>query len=274
VVRPDDLYRQNPADDVERLAVDVVRPWVGERGVVHDTSTGHGPDFRIEYLDGRLGLGEVAWHEDRVLREMWANTFRRARHQTIDLPERAGTWTVGLQMGARIDRLYRELHILVELLGQAGEQRLTIHGPWPRTPVADVARRLGVNYVAQVDPEGSVAYFFMPSTGGAVPTDPDGIVEWIDEMLSHPDYADTTGKLLPLEADERHVFLMTGSATRFGVDELLRRSRTALPARTPAIPPGITHVWVVPEFGDAETAACLWTDQGWESVPLPPFDAE
>jgi hypothetical protein len=40
-----DIYRRNPARDVERYAIEVVTRWVGDRGQVHDTSAGPYPDF-------------------------------------------------------------------------------------------------------------------------------------------------------------------------------------------------------------------------------------
>jgi hypothetical protein len=55
---------------LERLAVATVRAWVAHWGTVDDTSGGHGPDFRIDYCDGRIGLGEVGWHVDPDVQEI------------------------------------------------------------------------------------------------------------------------------------------------------------------------------------------------------------
>lgn len=94
------------------------------------------------------------------------------------------------------------------------------------------------------------------------------IVDWIDEMLADTRYPDTTNKLLVVEADERHVFLMSGDLTPFGPDELLRRLDVAVPDRSPRVPPGITHVWAVSRFGDG--SAGLWAaGVGWSAVPPP-----
>jgi len=67
-----DPYRKNWADDVEQLAVDVVTTWAGSTGTVRHTGKGSGPDFRIDYTNKRQGVGEVGWHEDPVIRKMWA----------------------------------------------------------------------------------------------------------------------------------------------------------------------------------------------------------
>jgi hypothetical protein len=64
------------------------------------------------------------------------------------------------------------------------------------------------------------------------------------------------------------VFLMTGTLTPFDADENLRRIGTRTPTRSPAVPEGITHVWVVSRFGEPNVG--LWTlDHGWTLVSLP-----
>ena len=90
----DDLYRRNPARDLEKLAASVVTSWVGEAGHVTDTSSGGGPDFEISYTDGRTAVGEVGWHEDPEIRAMWGNTFRQERHQTVEVASGRGTWSL------------------------------------------------------------------------------------------------------------------------------------------------------------------------------------
>jgi hypothetical protein len=93
-VASDDLYRRNPARDLEKLAASVVTSWVGEAGHVTDTSSGGGPDFEISYTDGRTAVGEVGWHEDPEIRAMWGNTFRQERHQTVEVASGRGTWSL------------------------------------------------------------------------------------------------------------------------------------------------------------------------------------
>jgi hypothetical protein len=77
---------------------------------------------------------------------------------------------------------------------------------------------------------------------------------------------DTTKKLLAVPGvDERHVFLMTGSLTDRGVEQRLRRIESALPTRPPELPDGITHLWLVAQFGDGPAA--LWSKEtGWTTV--------
>jgi hypothetical protein len=219
-----------------------------------------------------VGIGEVSWNTDPVIQEMWSLTVRQENHQQIELPAGYGTWSLGLAPGAKIGRLHRDLHLLVARLNSEGVSRFEIYGYWPRTAVADLARKLGIIYISRVEgADQPLAIFFMPHSGGAVPTDADGIVEWTDSVLGAPQYADVTQKLLDRSADERHVFLMNGSATPFGVQELLWRVKSALPTRTPAAPAGITHVWTATQFAPpAGVSIALWVaNSGWSAIEMP-----
>ena len=72
--------------------------------------------LRIDYVDGRQAVGEVGWHADRTLQEMWGNTFKQQRHQVIDLPSGTGTWSVHLGRGANIKLLYAQLGAFIQQL--------------------------------------------------------------------------------------------------------------------------------------------------------------
>jgi hypothetical protein len=187
----------------------------------------------------------------------------------VDLNAGAGIWVVGLVAGANINRLYRYLPAFVDQLRAANVTRLEVTPTWPHDAHGSTSRELGIAYINLADPSGGAeAVFFMPHAGGVVPTDGNVIADWIDAVLSDPDYADTTAKLLALKGDERHVFLMTGSRTPFGADERLRRLEEALPDRALSVPDGISHVWAVAQFGG--THAALWnTPDHWCAVLLP-----
>ena len=239
---------------------------------MEDTSAGHGPDFRINYRDdGRVGLGEVGWHVDPDVQEMWANTFRRPEHQVIRLREGLGQWSLQLAPGANIGKLYKRLPALIQAMADAGNTRLEICGAWPTGDMPDAARELSINFVARArSDEPPAAIFFMPPQRGiSIPEDPNVIAEWADDvLLSDPAYADTTKKLLAFrDVDERHVFLMTGSLTDRGVEERLRRIESSSPTRPPQLPDGITHLWLAARFGRGP--ALLWShESGWTTAAV------
>jgi hypothetical protein len=51
-----EIYRANPAREIEQIAAVTVRAWLGPRGVLEDTSQGGGPDFWIKYHDRRQAV--------------------------------------------------------------------------------------------------------------------------------------------------------------------------------------------------------------------------
>jgi hypothetical protein len=265
----EDIYRRNPARDIEKLAVALVQSWVGERGSVTDTSAGHGPDFSIAYEDGRVGVGEGAWHQDQQIQAMWAATFRQDVHQTVALPEGSGQWGVGLVAGANIRRLHAELPRLIDALNADGRVHLELYDGWPRDELANAARSLGIQYLSRAATGGrSYALYFFGGGGGVVPDDANVVVDWIDEMLADPDYADTTAKLKDLVADEKHVFVMTGERTPFGADERLRRLREVAPTRAPHLPDWITHLWLTARFHFDQRDVAMWSrSDGWARFP-------
>ncbi len=136
---------------------------------------------------------------------MWANTFLRDRHQVIELDDGLGQWGLRLRAGANIGQLYKELPALIDSLAAARIRHLEVYDSWPRGEVADRARALGIDYISHAsDDEPARAVFFMPSQPGvAIPSDPDVIVDWVEEVLAAPEFADVSAKLLALLADER-----------------------------------------------------------------------
>ena len=149
-------------------------------------------------------------------------TFKADRHQQVDLPVGTGQWALQLDRSVdiRTSLRYVELPGFIETLVRHGHVRLAVEGHWPRDDVADTARRLKIAYIDRfTTAEPSKAIFFMPGSGGLVTDDPNVITEWIEAVLQDPDYADTTAKLLAIDADERHVFVSLG--TRM----LVRRER-------------------------------------------------
>jgi hypothetical protein len=72
-----DRISVNPARELEQTAIRIVRRHVSQSGTVVDMSAGHDPDYRINYFDGRVAIGEIGWHEDPRWRALWEATLRR-----------------------------------------------------------------------------------------------------------------------------------------------------------------------------------------------------
>ena len=247
---------------VEKIAVEILQGWVGEKGTVVDIGEGGGPDFEIHYADGRFGIGEVGLHEDPILAAAWAAIHKSDTPQQITLSPGMGMWTVGFAVVPNIKKLTNMIFTLITYLRDERLTELDIQNDYPSGKVADFARDLGISYISFLEGgTADLATFFLPFTGGAVPTDPDMIVDWVEGVLLSHDFKDSWTKLLPFECDEKHVFFMTSNRTPFGIDELLRRP--ARPMRTPKLPGGLTHIWIISRYGDA--SAISWFEEaGWQ----------
>jgi hypothetical protein len=93
------------------------------------------------------------------------------------------------------------------------------------------------------------AMITQPSTWGGL----DETFSLLDEALNAAFNADLiqrhTDKLNRTQADERHLFLIVGVYNwPFGLFDAIG-SGDGLPARAPALPEGLTHVWLAPVYG-------------------------
>lgn len=270
-------YRRNPARDVEQYAIGVVRAWVGNAGTVVDQSATGKADFWIDYRDGRCGVGEVGWHADPVIQAMWGNMFRRDEHQVVRLPNGQGQWGVRLDRTARIKPLDEAVRRLATTANDRGVDRVDRDYLRPDDPLLAAMLHAGIEYMLKSPGDNdtdSYAIFFVPSVGDSatpLPASPEVVVDWVDHILTvDPAYADLTTKLSAVpDVDERHVFLMSGSATPPGVDHRLQRLAAQLPERPPAVPAGISHVWVASQWRLPGHGGCaLWTAAaGWTLIP-------
>lgn len=256
------------------MAVELLQTAVGDGAHVENigVGTGTGPDFRIDYLDDRVGIGEVTWHEDPLYRAMWQELLKREPVQQLALAGDIGQWSVHLWSGAHIGRAYEQTPGFLERFaatqGDNALAGMTLEPTWPIGPLADEARHIGIESFHRFSMDSPALAVMQPmTTGGVLRDDPNIIVDWIDSVVVEPRYRDLTEKLQHLEADERHIFVVTGSATRYEVDHLFHAIEDALPTRDPAVPSWISHVWVMSLWG-ADRAIGRWErDRGWSAAP-------
>jgi hypothetical protein len=264
---------------VEQVAVEVIGRWLGSRGRLIDQSATGLPDFTIDYADGRTAVGEVSWHADPQIEQMWGEALRRDTPQEIPLDPGQGTWGTQLVGAPNITRLYTELPTLIARLNAANIDRIepaTIPNAWRlRNPqlsrLAEKAAALGISYLSKAGSDvgpGHVTFFppFQPAHEVGVPDDLPG---WIEDVLAQPRYADVSRNLLDVTADERHIFVMAGSATPAQVETRLQRLTEPLTCRPPALPAGVTHIWLNSRYLDPRYGhvTAFWSVQsGWRVI--------
>lgn len=249
---------------MEVAAAQHVARWVGDVGSVVDTGDGPGPDFRIDYLDGRLAWGEVAWNEDRETQALLA---RIAEVPPLPLPDGLRQWAVHLLPKAMVKDVIAEAPALIADLHASGRIKLAPHDDVTPSEYTARAERLGIEDLHQMGSGGAdEALLLSPfdvGSGGNV----DSVVDWIESMLASDQHRDTTEKLLIREADERHVFLFVGSLTLLDAAVAMARPLTSLPTRPPRLPSGITHVWALSPMGRGELL--VWNERdGWKSIEI------
>jgi hypothetical protein len=262
--------RGNPARRVEQVAIELVAVWVGDTGVVVDLSATNGPDFGVDYIDGRTAVGEVTWHEDPDEAAMWDIVHKSATPQLVPLRAGLGSWGVRLHRGATLKDLGRRLSPFIDMVLASGLTWFEPARADPRSPIVVAAKRLGIEYIHRSDTghEDTALYLF-GGGGGMIPTDGEVIVDWLEEIVRSERFRDLTGKLEHVEADEKHIFIMSGSSTEFPVDERLRRVGEVLPSRSPVLPSWITHAWAMSRYKSADGIALWVRDVGWQLVSTP-----
>ncbi len=84
-------------------------------------------------------------------------------------------------------------------------------------------------------------------TGGAVPSTGNGLVTWLDDWLREPAQEHNLKKLRAAEPAERHLFVLFPGFTTapFSASDVLIREDGPLPDVAPALPDGITDVWLM-----------------------------
>ncbi|MDA8438518.1 MAG: hypothetical protein M0Z51_06615 [Propionibacterium sp.] len=283
-------YRSNPAHDAERVAIGIVKHWLGGRGTLLDASASSAVfDFTIDYADGRRAVGDVWLDADAKLMAVWGDLFAQERHHVVQLTPNSGTWTVGLTREARGRDVRRGLPALIDGCLAADVTRLEIERSWlPASApdalhsIVDRCRSLGLARLGRIDnaqsppraeatgsaPAHDVAYYFPGSEPGAAADDPATVKDWIDRVFADPaGIKHVTGKLLPASADERHAVVVASTRTSSVIEMRLER----LPVDEPdlVVPDGLTHVWVLPRYVRSGSAPFvrLWTaEDGWSVV--------
>jgi hypothetical protein len=255
-----------PSRAIELFAVELIQSAIGDTGTVEDRGETGGPDFLIGYKDGRVAVGETTWHADRIITAMDAEGSKHGKR--VELSAGLGMWRVRLVRGAQVPKVQRELRALIEDLASAGIFDMTVQVHWPLGSLADRARALGIDYLfGGIHPGPDVALYTEPLPGGIMPENPNDVVVWLDALVVDPDYLDLTRKLRKVDfaPDERHIFIVTGSATKIGDEDSVRLIGERLPTVDPTLPDWITHAWV-----------CGWSARfggrwergvGWSAVP-------
>ncbi len=176
-----------------------------------------------------------------------------------------GGWMVTVTPRARAKRLKKELPTLLRTLESIAEgpERQAAVDRLFSMEVASANRSAtdfpGSIYVTlQRDPE---------RTGGAVPVTGDGLVAWLNAWISEPAQEHNVEKLRAAPHPERHLFVLIPGFTTapFSASDVLMRADGPLPQAVPALPQGVTDVWLMSTWSTGDLFH--YSADGWSRSP-------
>jgi len=262
-----------PAGYDENRAIELVRQWVGPAGDVRAAGEVNGPDFWIEYKDGRRGALEVKSVLAPVIGDVHRTFSNPHRHEEIPLPEGSGLWSLRLASGVETEPSAEEITSFIFDLISAEIRELYLENKSPRTTFEARAMDLGLRHIYLLDPakRDSAMVAHVSSNEGML-SNPDLINLWIDGYFNTDFSHRDASSLAHVEADERHLFLVASPKIRFGYGHFSIELPTELPTSHPNVPEHISHLWVhgpTESTEGAERSAALYErSRGWSSVPL------
>lgn len=222
-------------------------------------------DGRLRYGDGRVGAVEVT--ELVTTQSRHLDSLLRKRGRKLD-PVGMWDWSVVIDDVHEIPMLvehYREVITMMERLGVERVHDL----PFDLVTESPSLRWATETSSVQFTPFGrtdGVSQGRIRLSRGATAVwaaDSDPIGESVREAVaSHPLIARKFSKLLPVEADERHLFLVVGQGGLSDAAYLELAMPERPPWTDPHAPDRLTHLWVTSGFG--HEVLCWERGVGWE----------
>ena len=273
--RPTQIYTaaQGPFGDFEGKAARVVARLTGERVTLQDDNRSpRTPDLRIDYSDGRVGIGEVVIDTD----PRHAQSYEEIRRSGFAIPVEPAlrrAWSVNVSAACSLKRLRTNLPPLLAALEAEGvllehfmvAEQLQAH---PH-PVLRQIVQLGVVHInswptagdrtdqVRVTPEGM---------GGPVVVPWDEFARDLDSILAPCRWPDVERKLAT-PGIERHLFIGVSHSSSWALNWALYYDQTELPPdeTVPRLPGLATHLWLM---GTPVGHRCLawFPDRGWFNV--------
>ncbi|WP_438854244.1 hypothetical protein [Agromyces sp. M3QZ16-3] len=226
-------------------------------------------DGRLLYRDGREGAVEVTELVTTESRRL--DALLRQRGRKLD-PVGTWDWSIVIDDARELPALvehYPEVLTTMEHLGVDQLHKLPLELTIERPALRWAMETSTVQFTPFGRTHGAGSGRIHLSRGATAvwAADSDPIGEAVrDAVASHDLIARKLSKLLPVEADERHLFLVVGQGglTDAAYLELAMPERT--PWTDPQAPDRLTHLWVTSGFG--HEVLCWERGAGWEARRL------
>ena len=258
--------------DEERWAAGAVARATGATPEAHDVGGRQGAvDVTLAYPDGKTGALEVTSHAAEGVRQRDAILGRQG--YTWPNP---GAWSWFIQFGpqAQITELWHRYKRLIALCEQGGATRPDLL-PWELQRADLDLRWLGENDVTMrgtpIDGRQPSDVAVLPqSFGGFVDEQLAGLPAAVEDLLQVEMVARRVAKLVAHKADEHHLFVLIREGGLPGPQYMaLVADADALPAFSPSMPIGLSHLWLSTGYGP-RLLCCSpggWSDHRVFDVP-------
>jgi hypothetical protein len=175
-----------------------------------------------------------------------------------------GDWDIRHTPSARIKVIEKRLGPLLRKLEDRGLRRFSLHyvPGWRDESLLEELESLGVESGSCVRLPGTgKVSLTMTGIGGGVHSQDTAVPRWVGQFLRDPAQEDVLLKLQRSGAAEQHAFIIVylGGAS-WPVDYYLTGELDQLPTEAPNLPPPVTGVWIVGQFG---RKGLRWNGSAW-----------
>ncbi|MFD1716346.1 hypothetical protein [Georgenia deserti] len=209
-------------------------------------------DAIVQWPDRPAAALEIVADHDTAFMKQWAAASKR--EHKVKIPSLRKTWAAHLGRKAQLKDVERHLKQFVPVVENDPE---AMSAP----DVAEMHDRLHILSLspsASSDKGGEIRLYIEGWSGIAADT---SMADYVERILAeHPD---VPAKLKRHPAAEKHAFIWATIGSDYGITFALeRRPDAPLPKKSPELPDGVTHVWVVGS-ATSQGAVSWWPDRGW-----------
>jgi hypothetical protein len=255
----------------EEKAIQVLQHVLGNSAQIVDFSDTQIYDFEIHYSDGRRGIGEVGLLANTAYEAAW-NAIRKSKsNHVFQLPDGLGTWSTTLYNNPNIRQFEREITGILILLHDFGisDFQLGMHFQYPE--LESKCESIGIQrlHKSNKSVENQIFYFLDRGHSFVIEDTLESLVTAVENQIHKGAFMDSWKKLQNFSADEKHLFFQCGSLIDSNYQFVLLQSPLTLEIPDIEFPPGVTHIWLIPEYLDAPYL--FWSLQGEKKFlgPIP-----
>jgi hypothetical protein len=229
--------------------------------VINDDGSKDGMyDLRVGPADAPEMAVECVAAVDPIFTETWnLGPAKGPLELTLE-----GDWSITLTPSARVNVIKQRVEPLLRELEDQGLHNVSVNHALKQNDSA-LFEELSSLEVTRADcfrlPGTGKVHLLMSGIGGAVDSQGAAVPRWVGEFLRDSDRQDVLRKLQRSGATDRQAFVfVTFGGSPWPVQYYLMTELDQIPAEAPDLPPPVTGVWVVSQFGQR---GLRWDGGAW-----------